>query len=76
MLLTHPSPQGNTRIKVIVVAKLLFMPVVQRLWRCEHVYPRAERVLILEHYFVSKEFAVVREAFSSAYSHKRSRISQ
>jgi hypothetical protein len=31
------------------------------------VYSRAERVFILEHYFVSKSFAAVREAFSSAY---------
>jgi hypothetical protein len=31
------------------------------------VHSRAERMFILEHYFVSKSFAVVREAFSSAY---------
>jgi hypothetical protein len=29
---------------------------------------RAERVFILEHYFASKSFAVVREAFSNVYS--------
>jgi hypothetical protein len=30
------------------------------------VYSRAERVFILEHYFASKSFAAVREAFSNA----------
>jgi hypothetical protein len=34
------------------------------------VYSRAERVFILEHYFTSKLFAVVREAFSNAYPDK------
>jgi hypothetical protein len=34
------------------------------------VYSRAERVFILEHYFASKSFAAVREAFSNAYSDK------
>jgi hypothetical protein len=31
------------------------------------VYSRAERVFILEHYFISKSFAAIREAFSNAY---------
>jgi hypothetical protein len=31
------------------------------------VYSRAERVFILEHYFASKSFATIREAFSKAY---------
>jgi hypothetical protein len=35
------------------------------------VYSRAERVFILEHYLVSKSFAAVREAFSSAYPGKK-----
>jgi hypothetical protein len=30
------------------------------------VYSRAERVFIVEHYFASKSFAAVREAFSNA----------
>jgi rRNA maturation protein Rpf1 len=34
------------------------------------VYSRAERVFILEHYFASKSFPAVREAFSSAYPDK------
>jgi hypothetical protein len=34
------------------------------------VYSRAERVFILEHYFASKSFAAVREAFSNAYPDK------
>jgi hypothetical protein len=34
------------------------------------VYSRSERVLILEHYFTSKSFAAVREAFSNAYPDK------
>jgi hypothetical protein len=34
------------------------------------VYSRAESVLILEHYFQSKWFAAVREAFSNAYPDK------
>jgi hypothetical protein len=34
------------------------------------VYLRAERVFILEHYFASKLFAAVREAFSDAYPDK------
>jgi hypothetical protein len=33
-------------------------------------YSRAERVFILEHYFASKSFAAVREAFSNAYPDK------
>jgi hypothetical protein len=31
------------------------------------VYSPADRVFILEHYFASKSFAAVREAFSNAY---------
>jgi hypothetical protein len=31
------------------------------------VYSRAERVFVLEHYFASKSFAAVCEAFSNAY---------
>jgi hypothetical protein len=34
------------------------------------VYSRAERVLILEHYFASQSFSAVREAFSNAYPDK------
>jgi hypothetical protein len=34
------------------------------------VYSRAERVFILEHYFASKSFAAVREAFSNAHPDK------
>jgi hypothetical protein len=34
------------------------------------VYSRAERVFILEHYFASKSFVAVREAFSNAYPDK------
>jgi hypothetical protein len=34
------------------------------------VYSRAERMFILEHYFTSKSFAAVREAFSNAYRDK------
>jgi hypothetical protein len=34
------------------------------------VYLRAERVFIIEHYFASKSFAAVREAFSNAYPDK------
>jgi hypothetical protein len=34
------------------------------------LYLRAERVFILEHYFASKSFAAVREAFSNAYPDK------
>jgi hypothetical protein len=34
------------------------------------VYTRAERVFILEHYFASKSFVAVREAFSNAYPDK------
>jgi hypothetical protein len=34
------------------------------------VYSRAERVYILKHYFVSKSFIAVREAFSNAYPDK------
>jgi hypothetical protein len=30
------------------------------------VYSQAERVFILEHYFASKSFADIREAFSNA----------
>jgi hypothetical protein len=35
------------------------------------LYPRAERVFVLEHYFASKSFAAVREAFSNAYPDKK-----
>jgi hypothetical protein len=34
------------------------------------VYSRAGRVFILEHYFASKSFVAVREAFSNAYHDK------
>jgi hypothetical protein len=34
------------------------------------VCSRAERMFILEHYFESKSFAAVREAFSNAYPDK------
>jgi hypothetical protein len=34
------------------------------------VYSQAERVSILEHYFASKSFAAVREAFSNTYPDK------
>jgi hypothetical protein len=34
------------------------------------MYSRAERVFILEHYFASKSFSAVREAFSNAYPDK------
>jgi hypothetical protein len=34
------------------------------------VYSLAERVFILEHYFASKSFSAVREAFSAAYPDK------
>jgi hypothetical protein len=34
------------------------------------VYSRAEHVFILEHYFASKSFAAVREAFSNSYPDK------
>jgi hypothetical protein len=33
-------------------------------------YSRAEHVFILEHYFATKSFAAVREAFSNAYRDK------
>jgi hypothetical protein len=35
------------------------------------VYSRAERMFILEHYFASKSFAAVREAFINAYSDRK-----
>jgi hypothetical protein len=35
------------------------------------VYSRAERVLILEHYFASKSLVVIREAFSNAFYGKQ-----
>jgi hypothetical protein len=35
------------------------------------MYSRAERVFILEHYFTSKSFAAVREAFSNVYPDKK-----
>jgi hypothetical protein len=34
------------------------------------VYPQEERVFIPEHYFASKSFAAVREAFINAYPDK------
>jgi hypothetical protein len=40
----------------------------KRCARANMVYSRAERVFILEHYFASKSFAAVHEAFSNAYS--------
>jgi hypothetical protein len=35
------------------------------------VYSRAERVFILEHYFASKSFVAIREAFSNAHPDKK-----
>jgi hypothetical protein len=34
------------------------------------MYSRVEHAFILEHYFASKSFAAVREAFSNAYPDK------
>jgi hypothetical protein len=40
---------------------------VQKLCRCEHSVFTNRTCFILEHYFASKSFAAVREAFSNAY---------
>jgi hypothetical protein len=34
------------------------------------VYSRAERVFVLEHFFMSKSFAAIREAINSAFPDK------
>jgi hypothetical protein len=62
-LLTSPL---DTRVKVTLVARPLLTPVAPKLCSRKH----GERLIILEHYFTSKSFAAVREAFSSAYPDK------
>jgi hypothetical protein len=57
----------DTGVKVTLVARSLLTPAAQKLCRCK-VFSR--RVLILKHYFASKSFAAVREAFSKAYPDK------
>jgi hypothetical protein len=51
-----PNFPNDTRIKSYAGSKM--------------VYSRAERVFILGHYFASKSFVAVREAFSNAYPGK------
>jgi hypothetical protein len=68
----HHSPNlpRDTRVKVTLVARPLLTPVAKKCAGANPVYSRAERVFILEHYFASKSFAAVREAFSNAYPDK------
>jgi hypothetical protein len=63
----------DIRAEITLVARSLPTPVSQKLCRCKHcIFTRAEeRVLILEHYFGSKSFAVAREAFSNVYPDKK-----
>jgi hypothetical protein len=57
----------NARVKVTVLLGR-YSPQLRRNYAgMNMVYSKAERVFILEHYFVSKSFAAVREAFINAY---------
>jgi hypothetical protein len=66
--LSQPPP--NTRVKVILVARPLLTPASQNCVSAKVLYSRAERLFILEHYFLSQSFAAVSEAFNKAYPDK------
>jgi hypothetical protein len=68
-VILSPNLPQHSRVKVTIVARPLLTPIAQKSCRCEHGVSRAERV-VLEHYFASKSFASVREAFSDAYPDK------
>jgi hypothetical protein len=55
----------DTRVNVTLVARLLLLHTSSA--GGSRVYSQAERVYILNHYFVSKSCAAVREALSNAY---------
>jgi hypothetical protein len=61
-------PRG-TWVKVTLVARMLLMQVAQKLCWCRYGLGlfMSRHVFILEHYFMSKSFAAVCEAFSSTY---------
>lgn len=60
------NPRRETRVKISLVARPLLTKVAQKLCRCEHWVFTSRKCVILERYFASKSFAVVREAFTNA----------
>jgi hypothetical protein len=65
-----PKLPRGARIKIILAARPLLTPVAQKLCKSEQDVFTTEHGFILEHYFASKSFAAVREAFSNAYPDK------
>jgi hypothetical protein len=61
-----PDFPRDTPVSVILVATLLLSLVTQSSVGASRVYSQAERMFILGHYFASKSFDAVREAFSDA----------
>jgi hypothetical protein len=59
-------PRDN-RVKINLVARQLLTPVARNCAGANMVYSRTERVFVLEHYFASKSFIAVHEAFRNAY---------
>jgi hypothetical protein len=73
-VIDSPNLPRDTQVKVTLVSRPLLTPVARK--SCagvNMVYSRAERVFILEHYFASKSFAAVYEAFSKMYPDKEVR---
>jgi hypothetical protein len=66
-----PSLLRDTRVKATLVARPLLTLVSWKLCSSEHGVFTSRTVFILEHYFASKSFAVVREAFSNVYRDKK-----
>jgi hypothetical protein len=58
-MLCHIVWEKFTNISEVLTASIISM-----------VYSQAERVFILEHYFASKSFVAIREAFGNLYLDK------
>jgi hypothetical protein len=69
-VIDSPILPRDTRVKVTRLLGRCSRQLRKSCARASVMYSWAERVFILEHYFASKSFAAVREAFSNAYPDK------
>jgi hypothetical protein len=65
-----PILPHDTQVKVTLVARLLLIPVAQKLCRCKHGVFMSRTCVHSQTLFALKLFAAVSEAFSKAYSDK------
>jgi hypothetical protein len=65
-----PNLLRDTQVKVTLVTMLQLTPGVQKLCRCEHGVFTSRMCVHFEHYFASKSFPAVHEAFSNVYPDK------